>query len=476
MTDKLAILGGTPTRSTPFLVAPLVDGEEERLVVEAIRDKNFSRYIGIAVTNDVLEMTSRQAAEISDYWHFMGGTNVRRFAAEFAAAMGVDFAIPINSATTGLSVALAAAGVGPGDEVILPAISFSATGNAPLMYGSIPVFVDVDPETFCMDPTKVEAAVTERTRAIMPVHLAGNVSDMDALMAIAKRHDLAVIEDACQAIGATWDGRKVGSIGHAGVFSFQQSKNIMTGEGGMIITRDPVIAKRCRLILNHGEVAFGDDATVDDLANIVGYNFRMPELCAALGRAQLAKLDFVNQWRTHNADLLRGLLADIPGLRIAPSQRVGGGKAAEVPHFLAGLYDADVMGVSRALFVAALREEGIPVGTGYSRTLYAAPIFQKKIAQGRNGFPWSLNGADQSPDYRPGLCPVAETLLSERFLWFYHIAYSSTEADMHDIANAVRKVAANAKVLAEAAPALLDKLSGHSAGRIGVAPQQLKKG
>jgi dTDP-4-amino-4,6-dideoxygalactose transaminase len=477
MNDTLAILGGTPLRTKPFVVEPMVDGEEERLVVQAIREKNFSRYIGIAVGRDILEMPSADAVKVADYWHFLGGPNVRGFAAEFAAKFGATYAIPVTSATAGIGVALAAAGVGPGDEVIVPALSFSATANAILMHDSIPVFVDVDPETFCLDVAAVERAISPRTRAILPVHLAGNVSDMGRLIDIASRHGLKIIEDACQAIGATWGNRKAGTVGDAGVFSFQQSKNIMTGEGGMIVTSDPKLAARARLILNHGELAFGDDATEDDLANIVGLNFRMPELCAALGRAQLAKLDTVNEWRTRNADVLRAELAGIPGIALPPSQREQGGPAREVPHFFTVLFDAEAAGISRALFVAALREEGVPVGTGYSRPMYAAPHFRKRIAYGRGGWPWKGGAQGDSPvHYGPGLCPVAEQLIGERFVWLYHIAYSSTEDDMRDITAAFRKVMAQRDALATAAPALAAKLGGRDAGRMGLAPKQVKNG
>src|SRR5258708_1365128 len=286
MSETLAILGGAPLRTKPFVVEPMVDKAEERLVVEAVREKNFSRYIGTPVGRDVLEMPSADAVAITDSWHFLGGPNVRKFAADFAAKFDVPYAIPVTSATAAIGIALAASGAGPGHEVIIPAISFSASANAILMFDAIPVFVAVDPLTFCLDPAAVERALTPRTKAILPVHLAGNVSDMAALTEIARRHDLKIIEDAAQAIGAMWGNRRAGAVGDAGIFSFQQSKNIMTGEGGMIITRDPEIAARARLILNHGEVVFGDDATDDDLANIVGLNFLLPELCAAVGRAQ----------------------------------------------------------------------------------------------------------------------------------------------------------------------------------------------
>lgn len=476
MSEKLAILGGVPLRTKPFIVEPMVDDAEERLVVQAVRDKSFSRYIGTAVGRDVLEMSSAEAAKVADYWHFHGGVNVRAFAAAFAAKFDVPYAIPVTSATAAIGIALAAAGVGPGDEVIVPAISFSASGNAVLLFDSIPVFVDVDPNTFCIDPAAIERAITLRTKALLPVHLAGNVANMDAIMAIARRHKLKVIEDAAQAIGAMWGNRRAGAIGDAGVFSFQQSKNIMTGEGGMIITRDPDLAARARLILNHGELTFGDDATEAELANVIGFNFRMPELCAAVGRAQIEKLDRVNEWRTRNADFLRRELSGLHGIAVAPSQRAANGPAREVPHFLTVLYDAAAMGISRALFVAALRDEGVPVGTGYARPMYAAPHFLKRVAYGRNGWPWKAPGFESTVTYAKGMCPIAEGLLAERFIWLYHIAYSSTEDDMRDIAAAFRKVIDSRSVLAGAADGLGHKLGGHSAGRIGVTPAAARRG
>jgi len=476
MTEELAILGGPKLRTAPFTVEPMIDEDEEAFVLEAIRERNFSRYIGVAVEREVLEMPSAEAAALDDYWHFLGGPNVRHFAAEFAARMDVPYAIPVTSATAGLGIALAAAGVGPGDEVILPALSFSATANAVLMFGSIPVFVDVDPDTFCMDPEQVEKAISPRTRALLPVHLTGNVSDMDALLAIAEEHQLKVIEDAAQAIGGKWGNRHTGALGDAGVFSFQQSKNIMTGEGGMIITSNPDIAARARRILNHGELTFADDCTDEELANVIGFNFRMPELCAALGRAQLKKLDAVNQWRTDNANVLYEELSGIEGIVLPPRQQFEIEKAQPVPHFFVALFDAEAAGMSRDLFVAALREEGIPIGTGYTRTLYGAPLYQRRIAYGRDGYPWNQGGEESPITYPKGLCPVAEALLEDRFLWLYHIAYSSTKEDMRDVAAAVRKVMANRDALVAAEPRLRDKLGGHSSGRIGIAPQQLKKG
>ncbi len=463
--ERPAILGGAPLRDKPFTVGPMVDGEEERLVLAAIREHNFSRYLGSTSSDieTVLRMPSREAAEIDADWHFLGGPNVRKFAAAFADKFGAQFAIPVNSATSGLSVALAAAGVGPGDEVIVPALSFTATGTSVLLFNAIPVFVDVDPQTFCIDPAAVEEAVTPRTKAILPVHLLGNSCDMEALWAIARYHGLRIIEDAAQAPGVLYRGRYVGTLGDAGVFSFQQSKNITTGEGGMIVTDNAEVAAKARRIINHGEAAMEDHHSDAELANIVGCNFRMPELSAALGRAQLKKLDVVNAWRNRNYQILADGLGRLPGFT-APyiPQEVD-----FVCHVAGFLYDAEETGLERDLFIAAIRAEGIPMGTGYTRLMYENPMFLRRIAFGGGGSPWT-DGAQPSPvTYARGQCPVAESLIYEKFLWMYHIAYPSTPEDMGDVVRAVEKVLDHADSLCAEAERLRETGMGTRAqGRI----------
>jgi len=456
-----AILGGTPLRTKPFVVGPMVGDEEERFVVEAVRNHHFSRYIG-STSPDIetlLRLPSAEARSIQADWHFLGGTNVRQFAADFADYIGTKFAIPCNAATTGLSTALAACGVGPGDEVITPAISFAATGSSVLLFGSVPVFVDVDPKTFCIDPKAVEAAITPRTKAILPVHLLGNACDMPKLTEIAEKHNLQVIEDVAQAPGSKWAGKKLGSIGHAGVFSFQQSKNIMTGEGGMITTNDPEVARRARLIVNHGETTLADHHSDDEITNVIGCNFRMTELCAALGRAQLPKLDTVNAWRNRNCKALVEELAGLPWLAppYVPSE------VDYVCHVAAFLYDEKVLGLPRDVFVAALRAEGIPVGTGYVRAQYECPTFLRKRGMGTDGFPWQAS----SVEYKKGQCPVAEALLYEKFIWLYNVAYPSTVDDMKEIAAAIKKVAQHAKAIAAKQGDILGtRLAARAQGRI----------
>ncbi|GIV86225.1 MAG: aminotransferase DegT [Chloroflexus sp.] len=224
------------------------------------------------------------------------GPEVEQFEAEFAAVCGTRYAVAVTNGTAALYLALLAHNIGPGDEVITTPFSFVATANSILMTGATPVFVDIDPQTYNLNPDLIPAAITPRTRAIMPVHLYGQPADMVPIMELARRYHLAVIEDAAQAIGATYRGQPVGSFG-VGCFSLYATKNITSGEGGMITTNDPAIAERLRLLRNHG-------SRVRYYHEMLGYNFRMTDVLAAIGRAQLAKCDRFTHRRIANAAFL----------------------------------------------------------------------------------------------------------------------------------------------------------------------------
>jgi perosamine synthetase len=441
---ELAILGGEPVRKEPFLSSVVVDEHERQYLMEVINRKEFSRFMG-SPTNDMerlLFMTSEEAEHHEDqYFSFLGGRMVRKFEAEFARKFGVPYAISVNSATSGLAAALGAAGLGPGDEVITTSMSFNATAISILLFNSIPVFVDVDQNTFCLNPAEVERAISPKTKAILVVHLLGNAANMEKILAIAQKNNLVVIEDCAQAPGTMYKGEYVGTIGNLGVFSFQETKNITTGEGGMVITKDPGLAKKVRLIRNHGE-SIPDNSWDDQmLVNLVGMNFRMTELTAALGVAQLIKLDENNRVRTENAHLLVDQLKDIPGLSV-PSYPAG-----VVPHVFPLLYDAGTTGVSRDRILAALRAEGIPVGSGYLRLMNENPIFLKKIAYGQDHCPWSCHLYNRPRSYQSANCPVAENLLRDRFIWFYHIHRPNGSAEMADVVRAFKKVLHNMEAL-----------------------------
>ncbi len=238
-----------------------------------------------------------------------GGPKVREFETRFASFIGSKYAVAVSNGTAALHLALLAAGVGPGDEVIVPPFTFVATATVVLLVGAKPIFADIDPETYNINPDNVRKLISPRTKAIIPVHLYGLPADMDPIMEIASDHNIIVIEDAAQAHGASYKGRMVGSIGHMGCFSFYATKNMTTGEGGMITTNDKEYWERLRMLRTHGQVKGYDP-------HILGYNYRMPEIEAAIGLVQLSKLPRFLDVRRRNAMLLSEGLSDVKGIRI----------------------------------------------------------------------------------------------------------------------------------------------------------------
>lgn len=413
---KLALLGGTPVRSKPFPPYPTIGDEEKKAVMEVMDSGHLSSF-----------SASRQG--------FLGGERVQAFEAAFAAYHSMTFGVAFNSATSGLHAAVAACGAGPGDEVIVPPYTFTATATAVLHHNAIPVFADVDPVTFCMDPRSFEAAITPRTKAVIPVHLLGHPAEMDQIMAIARRHKLKVIEDCAQAPGAKYKGRLLGTMGDCAVFSFQESKNMMTGEGGMLITNDPDLAESSRMVRNHGETVVAGEAR-KYLAQTIGWNYRMTEIEAAIGLVQLKKLDGLNDHRRMLANYLLDRLPVVPGLRypVEPEQM------HHVYHVFGMTYDEQQIGIPRQRFIQALVAEGIPAGSGYPRPLYHNPLFQERMAYGKQGCPFTCHLYQGTVSYAKGICPVAEDLCAHRALWTFVVRPPATTADMDDIIHAFEKV------------------------------------
>jgi perosamine synthetase len=267
---------------------------------------------------------------------------------------------------------------------------------------------------------------------------------MDEIARIAKEHGLTVVEDCAQAPGSKYAGRYVGTIGHMGVFSFQESKNMTTGEGGMILTDDPALAERCRLIRNHGESI--PDETWDDaeLAGLVGYNFRITEITAAIGIAQLAKLDENNRVRNENSHFLAGRLRDMRGLTVPDWV----GEEDSIVHIMPVIFDEQEVGAPRGKVLAALRSEGIPVGSGYQRLMPETPAFARRVGLHASGCPFTCRFRGDESGVAPASFPVGERLLRREFIWFYHINRPNTLQDMVDVAAAFDKVLANAAALA----------------------------
>ena len=390
--STLAIRGGTPVRTKVFPAHNFIGDEEKRAVLDVLDSGNLSQFIGC--------------------WHddFYGGPKVRELEQRWAESFGARFAVSLNSNTSGLCAAVGAAGVGAGDEVIVPPYSMAASATAIVSYLGLPVFADIDRETFCLDPQDVRRRITPRTKAIMAVHLFGHPAPMDEILAIAREHNLVVIEDAAQAPGALYKGRKVGGLGHMTVFSLNYHKHIHTGEGGIVTTDDEDLAFRLQLIRNHGEAVVGDKG-VTNLVNTFGFNLRMTEMTAAVGIEQLKKLPFLLEQRIQNANYLNEHLGKLPGFR-PPVVKEGCRHVYYVQPFL---YDEKVVGVSRDRFVDALEQE-LPLPAdrtwslayaGYATPLYMLPMYQRQTAFG-GGLPFSA--AAVRPDYSSGLCPVTEEI------------------------------------------------------------------
>jgi dTDP-4-amino-4,6-dideoxygalactose transaminase len=345
--------------------------------------------------------------------------------------------VAVNSATAALHCAVTAAEVGAGDEVIVTPWSFSASAVAPLMVGAIPVFADIEDLSFGLDSKSVESKITKYTKAIIVVDLFGQPADLGPIIKIARKHKLVVIEDSAQAPLASYNGKLAGTIGDMGIFSFTASKQMTTGEGGMLITNNPTFAKRAQMARNHGEV-LGIVEDSKTMEGILGWNYRMTEVEAAIGIEQFKKLPgFINRRRL-NADFLNKKLSAYPFISVPQPQ-------ADKTHsyfIYAFKYDQKKAGgVHRDLFVKALAAEGIPVTGGYVPPLYWNPVYQRKEFFGRRQYPFSVH--PRQIDYKMGICPMVEKLHLDvvvNTLWAHP---KLKQQDLNDVIAAVDKVARN---------------------------------
>ena len=368
---------------------------------------------------------------------FYGGPKIRELEANWAAYFGVKHAVTANSNTSGLVAAVGAIGIEPGDEVIVSPWTMSATATSILVWNGIPVFADIEDETFTLDPVSIRKSLTPRTRAIIVTDIFGHSADMDAIMEIAREHDLKVIEDCAQAPGAWYRGRYVGTTADIGVFSLNCHKHIHTGEGGVCVTNDSTLAERLQLIRNHAEAVVGDKG-VDDISNMIGFNLRMTEIEAAIGVEQLKKLKVLTDARTAQAAIMDAGLKGLAGLRTSIVKP----NCTHVYYVYPMVYDDRITGIPREQVVKALRAEGVPATIGYVN-LHMLPMYQRKIAHGRHGFPWSAPFYQGNVSYDKGICPVAEDLEDRRYIGMSMCLFDYTAQDVDLLASAFRKVWAN---------------------------------
>jgi dTDP-4-amino-4,6-dideoxygalactose transaminase len=403
---ELALLGGTPIRTRPWPQWPHHDEREVRNLTAVVDSGNWG---GFPSPNTV------------------GG----EFARRFAEYHGAKFGITTTAGTTALEIALRALGLERGDEVLVPALTFYATAFAALVQGFKPVFVDIDPDTWCIDVDQIERHVTPDTRAILPVHLGSRMADMDRIGEIANARNLRVVEDCAHMHGGFWRGHGAGTLGDAGCFSFQSSKLMTCGEGGIIITDDEALAARCQAYMNSGRGSSTDRQAAE--GTMLGWNYRMTEFQAAVLLAQLERLP--EQIATRNANIAHfdERIARIEGVStLAYDERV----TQRSGYGIILRYDEHAWpGVSRDRFARALHAEGMSLSTSFYTPVYDAPLFAWK-------------DAPIEVDYSDIHCPVAERAAYHEMIWLPHEVFLGTTADVDDLCDAIEKVRANINELA----------------------------
>jgi dTDP-4-amino-4,6-dideoxygalactose transaminase len=404
--SKLAVLGGEPVRAKSWPSWPDSRQEDVDAVSEVVR---------------------------SGKWWSYDGSNTRLFEAEFARYHDARHGVTVNSGTSALTVALEALDVGPGDEVIVPAYTFQATATSVFLANAVPVFADIEPSTLNIDPDSAAAVMTRRTRAIVPVHIAGLPAGMERIRGLAGPRGIAVLEDAAQAHGAVWRGRKVGSIGDAGAFSFQASKNLPSGEGGIVLTSDDEVAARAAGIRDCGRV----EGRPFYEHHLLGYNFRITEMQTALLRSRLRHLETETELRWRNGQALTAGLKALPGIEpLDPEPGPGDRRAYHL--YPVRLRSEQLGGVTRDRFMEALSAEGIPCSAGYGQPLYKNPVFVERNFRGR-GCPFSCWDYGAQADYRDVNCPVTEELC-QQVIWLFHSLLLGSDDDVQDISKAFEKV------------------------------------
>ncbi|GAB3277863.1 hypothetical protein GCM10027347_51910 [Larkinella harenae] len=414
--EPLALLGGKPVRAKQWPSWPLWKPEtDERQLLDVIRSGVWSR-----------------------------ANVVNEFEAQWAATLGVKRSLAVVNGTNAILTALAQFGIGGGDEVLVPPYTFIGTVAPVLGVGAMPVFVDVDPETFQLDPAKIEARITPQTRAIIPVHILGLPVDMTKILAIAQKHNLVVIEDACQAHLAEINHRKVGTLGHAGCFSFQNSKNLAIGEGGAIVSNDDAFMDRCFSYHNYGN-PFGTVSGVIGAGTLIqGNKQRLTEYQAAIGLAQLQRLDAETTLRNENAAYLKLKLQQIPG--IVPYKLYPDVTRAAFHLFPFRYQKEKFKGLPREVFLQALAAEGVPCSKGYAplnKMPYLDDAFRSKNFQRM----YSKDHLDFKSYVERNHCPENDRLCQEEAVWFTQNMLLGSRADMDEIVRAIEKIYTNADQL-----------------------------
>lgn len=421
--DKLAIFGGSKIIKNKFKKFNSIGEEEASIVSQVLKKGTLSSFI----------------AKHGD--NFLGGEFVNKFERNWEEKFDVKHAVSVNSWTSGLICAVGSLDIEPGDEVILPPWTMSACAMSILNWNAIPVFADIDPKTFCINPNSIEKKISKKTKAIMAVDIGGQSCEMDEIIKIAKTYNLKIISDSAQSPGAKYKNKYAGTIADVGGFSLNCHKHIQTGEGGVIVTNDDSIAQKLRLIRNHAESVVGD-AKIKNLSNMLGYNFRMGELESAIGIEQLKKLDQIISRRQQIAIKLYQGLDGLEGL-ILPS--IGNNNTHVYYMFFMKLEIKKLKGAKRKKILKALNGEGVEgLGIKFSN-LHLLPTFQERIVYGKTHFPWTINKSNIT--YEKGICPVSENLEDETYLGYQMCMHEMSDNEIDLFISAFKKVWKNLEYL-----------------------------
>tara|TARA_Y100001968_G_C19419118_1_gene750730 strand:+ start:527 stop:1807 length:1281 start_codon:yes stop_codon:yes gene_type:complete len=415
--DQLAINGGQKLITRSFKRYNSIGVEELKAAKEVIETGVLSQFIG------------------ADDPDFLGGPKVKEFEKACCEYFDVKYAITVNSWTSGLIAAIGALDIEPGDEIIVPTWTMCASATAILQWNAIPVFADIEADTFNIDPQSVLKNISSKTKAILSVDIFGQSANMIELKKIAEKHDLKIISDTAQAPAAIYNGKYASTYADIGGISLNYHKHIHTGEGGVLFTNDKNLAQRMHLIRNHAEAAVGG-MNVENLSNMLGYNFRLGEIECAMGIEQLKKLDNFVATRQYAAEKLTEGLIDLKGLQTP----IVNDNSTHVYYVYPLIIDVDLLGVSRRKIMNALRAEGVEgLMEGYAN-IHMLPMYQKKIAYGSNGFPWKSEICREEVDYSHGICPVAEKLHEKTFMGYEMCLHKLEDDDLDLMIRAFKKV------------------------------------
>ena len=418
---NLALFGGSKAVNVTLKRYNSIGKEEWLAARKVIKSGNLSSFVGSWPSSD-----GRSS--------FYGGKNVLRFEKDICKFFNVKYAITVNSWTSGLHIAVGALDVEPGDEIIVSPWTMCASATCIINWLAIPIFADIDPKTFNLNPKEVEKKITKRTKAIILPDIFGHPADIKEFLRIKKKYNVKIISDNAQSIGAKYKKKYTGTFFDMGGFSFNHHKHIQTGEGGVVITNSKYYAERCKLIRNHGE-AVVKAKKVKKINNIIGNNFRLGEIESAIGIEQLKKLKNIIKSRQNLAKILTKRLSNLKGLQHPVIKK----NYTHSFYYYVMKLDKNIIMKEKKDIADALKAEGVPVFDKFTN-LHLLPMYQEKIAYGNSGLPWTLNSRNRYISYKKGICPIAENINDNEYLSIALCDHNFNEKNILFIVNAFQKV------------------------------------